>query len=93
MPRMIATKPPKPIVSIKRKPLTIVERFCENCRNQMEEQNLSQVALADRVSKVLGRPITRRAVMKKIEGEHIPSIEWIEILARALGVTVEQITT
>jgi hypothetical protein len=89
---MVATKTPK-IVPIDRKPLSIVERFCANCRQLMEEQNLSQVALTERISKVIGRPITRKAIMQKIDGTNEPSIRWIEIYARAFGVTIDEILT
>ena len=59
----------------------------------MGEQNLSQVALTARVAKVIGRPITRRAVMQKLDGTNEPGIGWIEIYARAFGVSVDQIIT
>jgi len=88
MPRMVATTKPR-LKTIESKPLQIVDRFRENCRRLMTEQNLSQVELRNRICKITGKEITRPAVMQKINSDHAPSMEWIEIFARAFDEPTE----
>lgn len=86
MRRMIATFEPE-LVPISEQPLSIGERFRANVRRLMADNNLSQQALADRLTTVRCRKVTRARVAEILSEPHSPSIEWIELFARALDVT------
>jgi len=103
MKHMVALTEPR-IVSVSKSPLRLHENFVANCKREMAEQNLSQVELTKRVNKVLernnpdsedrnDRPLTRPAVMEKINGTNMPGLEWVEIFARALSVSIDDLTT
>lgn len=83
MPRMIATHEP-PLVPISAKPLTIGQRFRRNVKRLMCEQNLSQSALADRLTD-LGDPTEPNAIKALLNSASYPSTRWVELLSRAFG--------
>jgi len=86
MRRMIATSEPE-LVPISQEPLSIGDRFRANVRRLMAAQNLSQAALAARLTHVRGKPVPRARVAEILTESHAPSIEWLELFARALDVS------
>jgi transcriptional regulator with XRE-family HTH domain len=84
MARMIATDE-FTAETIDAKRLTIGERFRDNVRQLMADRNLSQAALAERLT-ALGRPITDDAVRKLLSRNNSPALLWVELMARVFDV-------
>ncbi len=72
--------------------LSIGERFRVNLKRLMAEQNLSQAALADRLT-LMGEPTNSDNVRMLLKSASFPSSKWIELMARALGVSESELLT
>lgn len=85
MRRMIATFEPE-LVPVSKEPLSIAETFRANVNQLMEEQSVSQMELANRLSRIRGVTTSRSRVSDILNRPHDPGLEWVELFARALGV-------
>lgn len=92
MPRiMIATHEPE-LEPVSASPLTIASRLRTNVRRVMAADNVSQQELADRLTELRGRATSRESVKAILNRAAAPSIEWLELFARALGVEEGDLT-
>lgn len=84
MPRMMPTTTFEPL-TIKKKKLSVGDRFRGNVRRLMREQNISQSELADRLT-AIGHPMKRNTVNELLTSACSPRGDWFELMARAFDV-------
>lgn len=90
MRRMIATLEPT-LETVSHSPLSSGDILLQNLRLLMGKHNLSQQALADRISIIRGKMVHRERIAQILKGDHSPSLEWIELLARAFGISTRDL--